>query len=344
MANAQKEGFVGVFDSGLGGISVLAELIRQMPSLNYSYFGDSQNAPYGTKKVEEVLKRSREICQNFVSEGAVAIVVACNTATAASVKELRQEFDIPIVGMEPAVKPAAAILGKYDLPMKMAVLATPMTLKEEKYQKLVDTLEVRQSVVELPSPELVHLVENHFEDEPMLKRVVTSYFNTRVEPIENLSVMVLGCTHFVFLKPYFASVASGIDIVDGNLGTARRLQDLLTKSGFLQPNREEDKWSIFDRGWVKIRNSAGEEKERLSQKMLRQELYREAYQKIHDDLEHLLEDARLGEQGTKLARLHYIDRMSSSDIARSMKWSADKTKKNLEIIHKAVFRILSKNA
>lgn len=338
----QKEGFVGVFDSGLGGISVLAELIRQMPGLNYSYFGDSKHAPYGTKKVEEVLRRSREICKQFVEEGAVAIVVACNTATAASVKQLRQEFDIPIVGMEPAVKPAAAILSKYDYPMKMAVLATPMTLKEEKYQNLVDGLGVRDSVVELPSPELVHLVENHFEDEQMLRRVVKSYLSTRVETIERLSVMVLGCTHFVFLRPYFESFAAGIDIVDGNLGTARRLRDLLIQSGEWSVEREEEKWSIFDRGWVKIRNSAGEEKELLSQRMLRQELYREDYKKVQDELERMLEDVRLGEHGTLLARLYYVDRMSLPDIARRMKWSAEKTKRNLETIHKAIFRMLSK--
>lgn len=341
---SQKEGFVGVFDSGLGGISVLAELIRQMPNLNYSYFGDSLNAPYGTKRVEEVLKRSREICQNFVAEGAVAIVVACNTATAASVKQLRQEFEIPIVGMEPAVKPAATILSKYDLPMKMAVLATPMTLREEKYQTLVDSLGVRESVVELPSPELVHLVENHFEDEQMLKRVVKSYFSTRVETIDHLSVMVLGCTHFVFLRPYFEALSTGIDIVDGNLGTARRLRDLLIQAGELKEGAEHDKWSLFEHGWVKIRNSAGEEKERLSQRMLRQELYREVYKKVQDDIERLLEEARLGEQGTKLARMYYVDRMAAPDIARSMKWSGEKTKRSLETIHKAIFRILAKNA
>jgi glutamate racemase len=131
-----KNSSIGVFDSGLGGLSVLATLQKLLPNESYIYVGDSKNAPYGTKSKEEVLELSRQICNQLVSLDVKAIVIACNTATSAAVNQLREEYDIPIIGMEPAVKPALR-----QSKGKVAVLATEMTLKEEKFQKLIESLE-----------------------------------------------------------------------------------------------------------------------------------------------------------------------------------------------------------
>ena len=126
-----KENPIAVFDSGLGGVSVLRELIRVMPNENYIYFGDSANAPYGVKTLEEVRELTCEHAKRLFEDGAKGLVVACNTATSAAVRVLRETYPtIPIVGIEPAVKPA--VMWKEH--PRVLVMATPMTIREEKFQ------------------------------------------------------------------------------------------------------------------------------------------------------------------------------------------------------------------
>ena len=136
-----KENPIAVFDSGLGGVSVLRELIRVMPNENYIYFGDSANAPYGVKTLEEVRELTCEHAKRLFEDGAKGLVVACNTATSAAVRVLRETYPtIPIVGIEPAVKPA--VMCKEH--PRVLVMATPMTIREEKFQKLMQRYEDQQ--------------------------------------------------------------------------------------------------------------------------------------------------------------------------------------------------------
>ena len=131
---------IAVFDSGVGGISVLKELVRQMPNEDFLFFGDSANAPYGTKPTEEVRRLTIEATQRFMEAGAKGVTIACNTATSAAVRTLRQMYpDFPIVGIEPALKPAV----EHCPGEKVLVLATPVTIREEKFHRLFESLRER---------------------------------------------------------------------------------------------------------------------------------------------------------------------------------------------------------
>lgn len=215
---------IGVFDSGMGGISVLSELIRLMPNESYKYYGDSNNAPYGTKTVEEITELSINACDFLISKGVKAIVVACNTATSASIKILRNKYTIPIIGMEPAIKPALEVAKD----KKVVVLATPITLTERKFEDLVNRLGANDKVIKVPAPELVRIVESGNISDNMVEEQVKSYFDNI--DMSQVGSVVLGCTHFIFLREIIDHVV-GVEIalVDGNAGTARHLKDTLHK-------------------------------------------------------------------------------------------------------------------
>lgn len=208
--------FIGVFDSGLGGITVLADLHRLLPQENLSYFGDSGNAPYGEKTQAEITNLSRTIIQRFVEQGAKAIVVACNTATSAAVEQLRQEFDLPIIGMEPALKPAIE-----RTTGSILVLATTYTIEHDKYRNLQDRLGQHDRVQALAAPQLVRFVEQGIYHGP----VITDYLAELIPNPDEIEAVVLGCTHFLYLKPTLrAYFGRPIQLFDGNAGTIQHLK------------------------------------------------------------------------------------------------------------------------
>ncbi len=226
---------IGVFDSGMGGISVLSELIKLMPNENYIYYGDSNNAPYGTKTVEEITKLSINACDFLISKGVKAIVIACNTATSASIKILRNKYSIPIIGMEPAIKPAIEI----STDKKIVVLATPITLAEKKFENLVNKLHANEKVIKVPAPELVEIVESGDINSNMVKQQIQHYFCDI--NMSQVGFVVLGCTHFIFLRDMIQEViGKEIDLVDGNEGTARHLKDTLLTLGLLIHKNNND--------------------------------------------------------------------------------------------------------
>lgn len=149
---------IGFFDSGLGGISVLKESIKLLPNENFIYFGDSINAPYGSKSIEEIRELTNKAIEFLISKNVKAIVIACNTATSASVNELRDKYskDIPILGIEPALKPASLSNKKGSI----VVMATERTLSEKKFFDLMDKVAKQRDVIKLPCPSLVKFVEN----------------------------------------------------------------------------------------------------------------------------------------------------------------------------------------
>ena len=151
-----KDKAIGVFDSGLGGISVLKEFVKSMPSENFIYYGDSANAPYGIKTKKEITDRCENIIEFFIKQGVKAVVIACNTATSASANILRKKYSyLPIIGMEPALKVAAD--GKTD--NTIVVMATPLTLREEKFNNLMSRYDDENTIIKMPCPELVKIVE-----------------------------------------------------------------------------------------------------------------------------------------------------------------------------------------
>ena len=224
---ARKEEYIAVFDSGVGGISVLRELVKLMPGERYLYFGDSANAPYGARTTEEVRQLTMEAAEMLFARGAKALVVACNTATAAAIIQLRETYpDRIIVGIEPAVKLAADRCSGGHV----GVMATAVTLREEKFNLLLERFP-DLTVTPIYPGELVGLVETG-ADEAELE----CYLRTVLEPYAGqLDAVVLGCTHY----PFAASVIGKIlgektQILEGGPGTARETMRRLVEQNLLE--------------------------------------------------------------------------------------------------------------
>ena len=216
MDNAARGLPIAVFDSGMGGVSVLRELRRLMPEEDYLYYGDSANAPYGTRSVEEVRDLTMQRIGALYARGIKAAVIACNTATSAAVEELRSAFSrIPIIGMEPAVKPAVLAHPNGTV----LVLATPLTLREQKFEALLAHYASMAEIVKLPCPELVEFVERGELDSPE----VFAFLENRLGAYRGKAdAAVLGCTHFPFLRRAIGAVlGEGTELFDGGAGTAR---------------------------------------------------------------------------------------------------------------------------
>ena len=222
---------IGVFDSGVGGISVLAELIQQLPMEKYIYFGDSKNAPYGTRTIEEVRVLSLNVANKLVEEGIKALVVACNTATSGAIKELREVLDIPVIGMEPAVKPAV----ERPHQGKVAVMATPFTLREKKFNTLISKCAEADQIVKLPCPGLVEIIETHGGKGVELQVYLEKLFHEI--DLSQISSIVLGCTHYIFIKEIIGRIVGDeITLIDGNNGTVNHVERLLSASELLNNN------------------------------------------------------------------------------------------------------------
>ncbi|WP_277375905.1 glutamate racemase [Paenibacillus polymyxa] len=221
---------IGFFDSGLGGITVLSEALRRLPNENFVYMADTLHVPYGTKTPQEVLGYVKASVQMILKEDIKALVIACNTATSIAVAELRKEYKFPIIGMEPAVKPAVEMNranGK-----RVLVLATPLTLKQSGYAALVSRVDDHGSVDSLPLPELVQYCEQLNFDRTEL----FNYFNHKLSSF-NLDVygtVVLGCTHYPFYKEILRELLpSHIQLIDGSQGTVKRLKQVLSERNLL---------------------------------------------------------------------------------------------------------------
>lgn len=221
-----RDGFVGVFDSGLGGISVLRALVAELPHEDFRYFGDSANAPYGEKTEAQVLELSRGIVDRFLADGAKAIVIACNTATSASASTLRAAHpDVPIVGIEPALKPAARAFPHG----RILVMATEMTLHLDKYHELSRVWGRECEVVPVPCPGLAARIERGDLDAPDLSEMIEGLVGAYAGTVD---AVVLGCTHYPFVRRQIAEVLGpGVVFFDGGAGTARQLRKRLAEEG-----------------------------------------------------------------------------------------------------------------
>lgn len=217
---------IGIFDSGIGGISVLHEAIKRMPEAEFMFYADTDHVPYGLRTKEEILEFSREIVRFLIDKDVEAIVIACNTATAVAAEKLRQEFDIPIIGMEPAVKPAVKI--NHD-DKRILVMATPVTIRENKLHKLLSEVDKEHLVDLLEMPGLVKFAESGlFEDDE-----VRDYLRDRYEglKLDDYSALVLGCTHFNYFIPLYREFfPEDTAIIDGNEGTVRQLMKVVGKT------------------------------------------------------------------------------------------------------------------
>lgn len=219
---------IGVFDSGVGGLSVLGEINRLLPQESLLYVADSGHVPYGEKSPEYIRQRSRDIAAFLVEQGAKALVLACNTATAAAVGELRSLYDFPVVGMEPAVKPAALATRSGVV----GVLATTGTLQSARFAALLDRFAGSVRVVTQPCPGLVECVEQGELQGAHIERLLRRYTTPLLDA--GCDTLILGCTHYPFLRAQLQAILPpGISLVDTGAAVARQLRARLAEAELL---------------------------------------------------------------------------------------------------------------
>ena len=232
---------IGVFDSGIGGLSVLNEALRQFPGHEYIYLADSANAPYGERPDEWITSRSLKLCTWLIEEQhCEAVVVACNTATAQAIAIIREHFsNTPIIGVEPGIKPAAAISPK----KKIGVLATQSTLSSEKFKHLLDSLVGDCQFISQAGVGLVPLIERGDLNDPELEKLITDYVQKVLD--FGADTLVLGCTHYPFLIPIInKNFGNQLHLID----TSSAIIQQLGRKAQIEPREETTQVELFTTG------------------------------------------------------------------------------------------------
>jgi glutamate racemase len=225
---------VGVFDSGVGGLSVLRAIRTELPIEHLIYVGDSGHAPYGDRTADFVARRAAALTQFLIEQGVKAVVVACNTATSVAVSHLRARFDVPIVAIEPAVKPAASRTRS----RVVGVLATTGTLSSPNMAKLIANYGDDVDFLIQPCPGLADQVERGELNSPDTRALVKRYVGPLVE--RGADILVLGCTHYPFVNHLIRDVAgSAVDVIDPASAVARELRRRLETGGLLRPGNQD---------------------------------------------------------------------------------------------------------
>jgi glutamate racemase len=245
---------IAVFDSGVGGISVLRHLLRLMPGENYLYYGDSANAPYGSRTTEDVRRLTLAAAEKLTQRDIKALVIACNTATAAAVQDVRSKYpNLIVIGIEPALKLAA----DHYPGGRIGVMATEVTLREEKFDTLLHRFDDNCTVVKIPAPGLVQLIEagkaDTAETEDLLRTILSPHMG-------RLDALVLGCTHYPFATNAICRIlGDSVILLDGGEGTARETRRRLMEKDLLRSGE----------GCVQMENSSGDpQKIALSMELL----------------------------------------------------------------------------
>lgn len=226
MSFAQQQ-FIGVFDSGIGGLSVANAIFGLLPGASIHYYADTANVPYGPRSPAEIIQFSRSITRHLLDQGCQLIVVACNTATAAALDQLRREWPaIPFVGMEPAVKPAA----QATRTGKVGVLATASTIESERYASLMHRYARHVQVWENPCVGLVPLIEQGALRSEGTRRLLEGILAPMLA--EGMDTLVLGCTHYPFIRPLLEEIVGpDITIIDPAPAVARQVKRILQPEG-----------------------------------------------------------------------------------------------------------------
>lgn len=217
---------IGVFDSGLGGASVLCEALRLLPQEDYIYYGDNLNAPYGDRSEAEITQLTMRCAKELVSHGVKAILLGCNTATATCINRIREELSLPVVSIEPAIKPASMLLGNG----KILMAATTATTKLKRYLALQQRMPVPERIINVPCSGLVERIEAGILGAEDFNDILEARFS--LYDYMQIDAIVLGCTHFIFIKEAFAHYArmhfrGEARLFDGNAATVMQLGHVL---------------------------------------------------------------------------------------------------------------------
>ncbi|MCX7546766.1 glutamate racemase [Xanthomarina sp. F1114] len=241
---------IGIFDSGVGGTSIWKELNLLLPHENTIYLADSKNAPYGEKPKEEIIALSKKNIDLLLSKGCKLIVVACNTATTNAIKTLRETYNIPIIGIEPAIKPAAL----QTKTKAIGILATKGTLASELFHKATDLFTNHINVVEQVGEGIVNLIESGKVNSKEMKALLQIYMKPMIEA--NIDYLVLGCTHYPYLIPQLLELLpEQIKIIDSGKAVALQTKAVLEQHLLLNTSRANPETEFYTNAHTEVLSS-----------------------------------------------------------------------------------------
>ncbi|MFY0602993.1 MAG: glutamate racemase [Flavobacteriaceae bacterium] len=231
---------IGIFDSGIGGTSILKEINMLLPNENTIYLSDSANAPYGQKTLQRIIELSRKNTEYLLNKGCKIIVVACNTATTNAIEALRSEYNVPFIGIEPAIKPAAL----KTFTNTIGILATKGTLNSDLFEKTSSKINKEITIVEQIGEGLVELIENGEIYSKKMTNLLENYIQSILK--KNADCIVLGCTHYPYLTPQIKKIAGdNINIIDSGEAVARQAKNILTAQKLVNQSAYKGVYQIF---------------------------------------------------------------------------------------------------
>ena len=241
---------IGIFDSGIGGTSIFKEIHALLPNEDVIYLADSKNAPYGNKSEEEILQLSIKNTEFLINKGCKIIVVACNTATTNAIDYLRTHYNVPFIGIEPAIKPAAL----HTQTKAIGILATKGTLSSQLFHKTTDLYTNGIKVVEQVGEGIVSLIETGQLDSNEMQSLLEIYLKPMLE--QNIDYLVLGCTHYPYLIPMLVKMLpDNVKIIDSGLAVAKQTQTVLASQNLLKDSYNKPSIQLFSNGDVLVLKS-----------------------------------------------------------------------------------------
>ncbi|RED43114.1 glutamate racemase [Winogradskyella eximia] len=254
-----SKGPIGIFDSGIGGTSIFKEIHALLPNENFIYLADSKNAPYGNRSKEEIIRLSIKNTEFLIAKGCKIIVVACNTATTNAIDYLRENYPIPFIGIEPAIKTAAL----NTQTKSVGILATKGTLSSHLFHKTTDLYANGIKVIEQVGEGIVPLIESGKLNSTEMKLLLDTYIKPMLE--QNIDYLVLGCTHYPYLIPILAEMLpNDVKIIDSGLAVAKQTQLILSNLNLLDDATLEPTTQLFSNGDVSVLKSIIEDKFEVS--------------------------------------------------------------------------------
>lgn len=234
--DTKKTAPIGVFDSGVGGLTVAREIMRNLPNEDIVYFGDTARVPYGSKSKDNIIRYSRQIIHFLQTKGVKAIVIACNTASALALESVKGEFDIPIIGV---IEPGARAALSVTQTKKIGVIGTEATVRSAMYEKIIGAADAEVTVVAKACPLFVPLVEEGFKKHPVTEEIIDYYLNSYKE--SGIDALILGCTHYPLLRSKIREyVGEEIVLINPAYETAMDLKRLLQSYDMENPDVEGD--------------------------------------------------------------------------------------------------------
>ena len=247
LMNSIEDKPIGFFDSGVGGTSVWKEVHQLLPNESTIYLADSKNGPYGQKSKEKIIEFSIKNTEFLLNKNAKIIIVACNTATTNAISILRKKYDIPFIGIEPAIKPAGLITKT----KKIGVLATQGTIQSDLFEKTSLSLDTTIKIIEQVGEGLVDLIEKGEIESKQMQKLLYKYLNPLIE--KNIDALVLGCSHFPYLIPHIKDIIGNkIKIIDSGSAVARQTKKILTRLDILQNNKNNFTHEFYSNKNTKI--------------------------------------------------------------------------------------------